>query len=148
MVSLSRTSRRRSAGMISAFTAGELAQPLANKLGNASPSSLPSRSGRTSGPTVASQLSSGRTIWVPSGAQMRSKASSIISREVALTYAECAFEPRVFEHIPGIANGIADTLSRLHEPGTDKTLPEELRNITPSVVPLRTKDWYVVLATP
>ena len=79
---------------------------------------------------------------------MRSKASSIISREVALTYAECAFEPRVFEHIPGIANGIADTLSRLHEPGTDKTLPEELRNITPSVVPLRTKDWYGVLATP
>ena len=82
------------------------------------------------------------------GAQMRSKASSIISREVALTYAECAFEPRVFEHIPGIANGIADTLSRLHEPGADKTLPEELLNITPSVVPLRTKDWYGVLATP
>ena len=81
------------------------------------------------------------------GAQMRSKASPIISREVALVYTETSFEPRVFEHLPGIANGIADTLSRLDEPGAHKTLPAELREITPTIAPERVKSWYKVLAT-
>ena len=81
------------------------------------------------------------------GAQMRSKASPIISREVALVYTESSFEPRVFEHLPGIANGIADTLSRLDEPGGHKTLPAELYEITPTIAPERVKSWYKVLAT-
>ena len=78
---------------------------------------------------------------------MRSKASPIISREVALVYTESSFEPRVFERLPGVANGIADTLSRLDEPGCHKTLPAELYDIAPTIAPERVKSWYKVLAT-
>ena len=81
------------------------------------------------------------------GAQMRSKASPTISKEVALLYGEGSFEPRVFKHLPGVANGLADSLSRLDEPGSGVTLPAELSAITPAVVPVRTKRYYRVLAT-
>ena len=82
------------------------------------------------------------------GAQMRSKASPIILRGVALVYTESSFEPRIFEHMPGIANGISDTLSRLNEPGFEKMLPVELHDIEPTIAPERVKCWYQVLATP
>ena len=81
------------------------------------------------------------------GAQMRSKASPTISKEVALLYAEGSFEPRVFQHLPGIANGLADTLSRLDEPGANVTLPDELHGITPAFVPVRNKHYYRILTT-
>ena len=81
------------------------------------------------------------------GAQMHSKASPVISKEVALLYSETSFEPRRFDHIPGIANGLADELSRLCEPGSPGTLPEDLRKIEPTIVPIRKKAYYRVLAT-
>ena len=68
-------------------------------------------------------------------------------KEVALLYGEGSFEPRVFEHLPGVANGLADALSRLDEPGAGVKLPAELSDITPAVVPTRTKQYYRILAT-
>ena len=82
------------------------------------------------------------------GAQMRSRASPTIAREVAMVYAESPFEPRAFQHIPGVANGIAGPLSRMYEHGFNLTLPEELFGIVPTVAPERTKKWYTVVATP
>ena len=81
------------------------------------------------------------------GAQMRSKASPIISKEVALLYGGSSFEPRVFRHLPGVANGIADTLSRLAEPGFAGKLPDALFGITATNVPVRTKQYYRILST-
>ena len=69
------------------------------------------------------------------------------TKEVALLYGEGSFEPRVFEHLPGVANGLADALSRLDEPGAGVKLPAELSDITPAVVPTRTKRYYRILAT-
>ena len=48
---------------------------------------------------------------------------AVIAREVALHYAEGSFEPRVTEHVPGVANDIADALSRLSEPNDTKITP-------------------------
>ena len=81
------------------------------------------------------------------GAQMRSTASAVISREVALLYGEGSFEPRVFQHLPGVANVLADTLSRMNEPGFSAELPDELVGVSPVIVPVRTKSYYHTLAT-
>ena len=43
--------------------------------------------------------------------------------------------------------GVADVLSRLAEPGNTASLPEELVDITPVVVPVRAKSYYRTLAT-
>ena len=81
------------------------------------------------------------------GAQMHSKASPITSKEVALLYSETSFEPRRFDHIPGVANGLADELSRLCEPDSPGAVPEGLLTIEPTIVPIRAKDYYKVLTT-
>ena len=81
------------------------------------------------------------------GAQMRSTASPVISKEVALLYGEGSFEPRVFQHLPGIANVVADVLSRMAEPGNVAELPDEVVGIAPVVVPVRTKSYYRTLTT-
>ena len=81
------------------------------------------------------------------GAQMHSKASPIISKEVSLLYSETSFEPRRFDHIPGVANGLADELSRLCEPDSPGAVPMDLQTIEPTVVPIRKKAHFKVLAT-
>ena len=82
------------------------------------------------------------------GAQMKFKASGLIAKEVALVYAESAFEPRVFTHLPGITNNIADKLSRLSAPDDAGILPVELTGIMRAEVPLRNKAYYKNMATP
>ena len=64
-----------------------------------------------------------------------------------MLYGESAFEPRVFHHLPGVANGIADTLSRMAEPGFEGDLPNELVDIAATEVPLRNKHYYKILTT-
>ena len=49
--------------------------------------------------------------------------SNLIGRELALLYTEACWEPRVVEHLPGVANGLSDSLSRLAEPGRSYTVP-------------------------
>ena len=78
---------------------------------------------------------------------MRSKASPLVSKDVALLYSESAFEPRIFQHLPGVTNVMVDIASRLSEPGNTKEWPMELHDITPTVVPVRTKKWHRVLST-
>jgi len=78
---------------------------------------------------------------------MKIKSSSLIAREIALIYSEAAFEPRMFEHVPGITNTIADALSRLHEPMSGYVLPPQLASIKETSVPVRRRGWYSSLTT-
>ena len=81
------------------------------------------------------------------GAQMKFKASNFIAREVAWVYSESAFEPRVFVHLPGVANTLADHLSRMNAPGFIDDFPKELQGVMRANVPIRRKDWYKILPT-
>ena len=49
--------------------------------------------------------------------QPHSQQLGIIAREMALDIAEMSYSPDVINHVPGISNKAADTLSRLYEPG-------------------------------
>ena len=51
--------------------------------------------------------------------------TSLISREVALDIGNALYEPNVCEHIPGVANLIADHLSR-REVSSSSPLPSQL----------------------
>ena len=43
---------------------------------------------------------------------------ALIARELALTLAHGVHVPDMVQHLPGIANVIADALSRTHQPGS------------------------------
>ena len=81
------------------------------------------------------------------GSRMKLKASPLIAREMALLYSHAAHEPRIFEHLPGVANVLADGLSRVFEPGADKRLPPQLSGAIQRSVPKRGRRWYQSLAT-
>ena len=75
-------------------------------------------------------------------ARMKSKASPLTNKEVALIYSRASFEPRFVEHIPGIANSLANGLSRLHEPNSQYVLPEALSRLSPTPLPRRDRSYY------
>ena len=78
---------------------------------------------------------------------MKIRSSPLIAREIALLYSEAAHEPRIFEHVPGVANVVADTLSRAFEPGVDFKLPPQLATARRVQAPRRRRAWYKSLAT-
>ena len=53
----------------------------------------------------------------------------------------------MFEHVPGIANVLADKLSRVFEPNANISVPKELDNVMEAEVPIRKKSYYKILAT-
>jgi hypothetical protein len=75
-------------------------------------------------------------------------ALNLLAREVALDVAAAAYRPVRAEHIPGVANTVADVLSRFHMPGSAKALPECLVGCTRADVPARTRSWYRSLVLP
>ena len=81
------------------------------------------------------------------GSKMNIKSSPLIAKEIALLYSEAAHEPRIFEHVPGVANVLADALSRAYEPGVDFKLPPQLATARRIQVPRRRRTWYKSLAT-
>ena len=78
---------------------------------------------------------------------MKIRASPLIAREMALLYSRAAHEPRIFEHVPGVANLLADGLSRVFEPGADTKLPPQLSDAKRRTVPIRKQSFYQSLAT-
>ena len=78
-------------------------------------------------------------------AQMKSKASPLVNKELALLYTKAAFHPRHVEHIPGLTNGLADGLSRIWEPNAGYVIPDELKHIAPAPIPIRNRKYYEVL---
>ena len=78
---------------------------------------------------------------------MKFKAPNLIAREVAWAYSESSFEPRVFVHLPGVANTLADHLSRMSAPGFVDNFPKELEGVMQANTPFKRKYWCKILPT-
>ena len=72
---------------------------------------------------------------------------AVIAREIALHYVEGSFEPRVTEHVPGVAKDIADALSRLSDPSDTKELPTILDGVEFIQPDPRPRSWYRTLGS-
>ena len=78
-----------------------------------------------------------------------SKAFKLIAREMAMTFAQCSFEPSVVEHLPGIADVLADTLSRRYEPVKGiywETKPAVVKDAVECHPAVRDVPWYLTMA--
>jgi len=70
---------------------------------------------------------------------------AIIGQEMALAFASAAIPPVIAQHIPGVANVMADTLSRQHQPGKAGPLPQLLRQARAREVPARDDSYYMLI---
>ena len=66
-----------------------------------------------------------------------------ISREIALEYGDSTHRPSKRAHIPGIANNVADSLSRRTQPNKAFVLPNVLRHIIETETPVRDSRYYI-----
>jgi len=76
-----------------------------------------------------------------------SKELGLVARELALTLSQSCVRPTVAEHTPGVANKLADSLSRRYQPGNTWRLPQALRGI-PEESLLRRDGYYRTLSAP
>ena len=78
-----------------------------------------------------------------------SPQQAVIARELALITSRTAFPPPVV-HTPGIAHKLADSLSRMHDPGhaEDALRHPALANAIRDDVPARPREWYRALSAP
>ena len=76
------------------------------------------------------------------------EAPSVVAREVALDMASSIYIPNVMQHVPGVANVMADALSRWHDPGRQRQLPALLRGASLRVVAPRLRSWWRALSPP
>ena len=67
--------------------------------------------------------------------------TALLARELALDVAEALYEPLVCTHIPGVANVLADFLSRRGSHGYDE-LPAPLRRAKARQLPARDPGWW------
>jgi hypothetical protein len=67
---------------------------------------------------------------------------AIVARELAIDVASGAYTPGVAVHTPGIANVVADLLSRQLMPGKPFSLPPSLVGIPETLVRLRDASFY------
>ena len=66
----------------------------------------------------------------------------LIGQELALELAEFSFVPVVAQHLPGLANTMADALSRMAQPSSCVTLPSSVKEATPVFPPVRSSAYY------
>ena len=71
-----------------------------------------------------------------------------LARELALEFSAAEFGPDFAAHLPGVANTVADALSRLTQPGKPKTVPTLLRSVTRFTPPTRTPEFFASLRPP
>ena len=64
-------------------------------------------------------------------------------REIALILARCTYTPDVIEHIPGVSNSVADTLSRKSELGEKFRLPPILDTAVETYPQQRNQGWWL-----
>ena len=72
---------------------------------------------------------------------------TLIGRELALLFGSCCYKPQSLQHIPGLSNDYADALSRQHQPGNQKTVPEAFRNAAKMTPPRRSQTYYQTYVT-
>ena len=75
----------------------------------------------------------------------RSAQLQIIAQELAMEFCNFSFVPVIAEHIPGVANKLADELSRRHQPGTTAKELKFLDMATEVLVPRRDRKYYLTL---
>ena len=71
---------------------------------------------------------------------------NLIAREVALEYGDSTHRPSRRSHCPGVANKLADTLSRRYQPQKTFALPQELSKLTETQVQTRDESYYLTRA--
>ena len=74
--------------------------------------------------------------------QTRSPQVAVVARELALTFSESCARPQVVKHTPGVANTLADILSRRFQPGVHVVVPQALVRVPEVPIRLRTMDFY------
>ena len=77
-------------------------------------------------------------------AKMQAKTESlgVLARELALDLADATYALDFAQHVAGITNGIADSLSRKHQPGKRYTVPEFLCDAGEIVAQPRNLKWW------
>ena len=80
--------------------------------------------------------------------QTSSHALGIIAREIALDTADEIYEPQIASHVPGIANVVADTLSRRFDPAKVYSVPPPLAHAVEVQPEARTGGWWRTLVGP
>ena len=73
------------------------------------------------------------------------KGMHLLARELSLLFGNCSRKPRLLEHIPCVANVLADALSRRYQPGKAYSLPSALKEVREVHVPARTEQFYQTL---
>ena len=68
---------------------------------------------------------------------------NLIVREIALDLGDCAFIPSRVEHLPGVANGLSDSLSRRIDPKKQPgSFPASFKGVWRIEVSLRDTKYY------
>ena len=73
---------------------------------------------------------------------MLAKSLQIIARELALDLSQCSYSPDFIEHVPGVANSVADALSRMAEVNSSFQLPTMLSTTRFDAPPDRSATWW------
>ena len=76
------------------------------------------------------------------------EGSNLIAQEMALDVADRLYVPDVLEHVRGLSDQLADALSRLEEPGANKTIPPIFKHAHREDIPLRGKQSFRTLQGP
>ena len=80
-------------------------------------------------------------------ASLKGKGPSmgLVARELALDFGSCSYAPRVVEHLPGVANVLADVLSRRLDPHKQPwRSPAQVAHLSPTQVTARIPTWWRV----
>ena len=75
--------------------------------------------------------------------QPKSHSLQVVAREIALDIAMGSYAPDFSEHIAGVSNSIADTLSRRTELGSAYQLPSALQHASFMTLEPRGVEWWL-----
>ena len=76
----------------------------------------------------------------------RGSIGGLVAREIALELGDSSFSPQILDHVPGVANKLADTLSRKYQPGVKYKTPQVLQGVEEVTPPVRDKAYYITLS--
>ena len=77
-----------------------------------------------------------------------SVAMNEVVREMSLDLAEGRYKIDLLKHLLGKLNVWADALSRFHEPGKGKEIPEEFVGLARAKVARRSSEWWITAGDP
>ncbi len=80
--------------------------------------------------------------------KVKGQGFSLIAREVAMELGDGSFSPLDATHLPGVADTVADALSRRFSPrmaSSSWQLPAYSDYASETVAPIRARDYYVTM---